>query len=126
MTDEDEFEDDEFEDELPVARRARPAPPRVWTVFLACAIALAVTIGVQIVAVVGYIAWQAANGADVRKVADNLQNELATPAGLMAIASLSQVTILAAALLPGRLSPEPTLTRLGLVRPVLPVWGYPV
>ena len=122
----DEFENDDFEDEVPLARPARPRPPRVWTVFVACAIALAVTVGVQIVAVVAYIAWQAANGADVQKVADNLQTELATPAGLMAMASLSQLTILAAALVPGYLSPEPTHTRLGLVRPNLPVLGYPV
>lgn len=117
------FEDDGFADGIPVAR---PRPPRVWTVFLVCAVASAVTVGLQVAAVVGYVAWRVANGANVRAVADDLQAELASPAGLIAIASLSQLTLLGAALVPGYLSPEPTRTRLGLVRAGLPLWGYPV
>jgi membrane protease YdiL (CAAX protease family) len=86
------------------------AVPRLWTAF------------------VPYLGLQAASywlvfvAGGPRALAPWLTGD----AALFAYLVLIQAAIGVAAIIPARLSPEPVSTRLGLVRPGLPAWGYPI
>jgi len=102
------------------------AKPRVWTVFVALVVALVATVGIQIVVVIGMIAWYVAGGRDIRQVASDLPAQLTAPPVMIGFLLLTQTIMGLAAFIPARLSPKPARVRLGLLRPVLPLWGYPV
>jgi membrane protease YdiL (CAAX protease family) len=102
------------------------ATPRVWTVFVALIVALMAAVGVQIVVAIALVAWYVASGVDIQQVSQDLPARLTTPAMVIGMLLLAQITVGLAAFVPARLSPQPTLARLGLVRPALPAWGYPV
>lgn len=93
----------------PPALRDGPAP-RVWTVF-------AVYLGVLVASY-----WLVFMADPIGVLASWLEAHLA----FFAILVLTQVAIGAAAFIPAWLSREPVCTRLGLVRPGVPAWGYPV
>ena len=99
--------------------------PRVWTVFVAYLAALVSAVGLQVVAVVAVVAWLLAHGTDPEHLKDALTSLLTMPAAFILLGLLGQGSIGLAAIIPARLSPEPTLLRLRLVRPALPGWGYP-
>jgi membrane protease YdiL (CAAX protease family) len=98
----------------------------VWTVFVVLVVTLVATVGIQIVVVIGMIAWYVAGGTDIRQVASDLPAQLTTPPVMIGFLLLTQTIMGLAAFIPARLSPQPTLVRLGLLRPALPIWGYPV
>jgi membrane protease YdiL (CAAX protease family) len=104
----------------------RRSAPRVWTVFAAYAAALVGAVILQVIAVVALVAWQVARGADPQEVVTRLPETVTAPLAFILLASLSQLVVGMAAIVPAWLSPEPTLSRLGLVRPALPGWGYAV
>ena len=102
------------------------ARPRVWTVFVVLVVTLVATVGIQIVVVIGMIAWYVAGGRDIRQVASDLPAQLTAPPVMIGFLLLTQTIMGLAAFIPARLSPKPARVRLGLLRPVLPLWGYPV
>ncbi len=106
----------------------RPKKPlqRIWTVFLAYLAALVGSLLVQFVAGILFAVWFNARGGDVNRLASDLQAMLSTPPGFIALASMAQLAIGCAALISALLSTEPTRLRLGLVKPVLPAWAYPI
>jgi membrane protease YdiL (CAAX protease family) len=113
---------DEF---IPSAAAYEP-PRRVWTVFVAFLTVLVGMLAAQIVAVVLVMIWYAAQGANLQQIAKELPAKLSAPVPFMLLAGLGQVVVLFGALIPARFSPEPARFRLGLVRPSLPAWGYPL
>jgi membrane protease YdiL (CAAX protease family) len=104
----------------PVGRKV----PRVWTVFVAFLVALVGSVLVQVLVVILLFVVLVARGADVQQVARDLQRLVMTPAAFILLGLSAQLVIGLAALLPARWSPEPTRSRLGLVRADLPAWGY--
>jgi membrane protease YdiL (CAAX protease family) len=99
--------------------------PRVWTVFVAYLAALVSAVGLQVVAVIAVVAWLLTHGTGPEHLQTDLTSLLTMPAAFILLGLLGQGSIGLAALIPARLSPEPTLLRLRLVRPALPGWGYP-
>jgi membrane protease YdiL (CAAX protease family) len=97
---------------------------RVWTVFVAYLVALVSAVGLQVVAVIAVVAWLLSHGTDPAHLTDALTSLLTTPAAFLLLAVLGQASVGLAAVVPARLSPEPTLMRLRLVRPAFPAWGY--
>jgi membrane protease YdiL (CAAX protease family) len=104
----------------PTAKR-----PRVWTVFVVYLIAAAAAVGAQIVVVIPLAVWLVVTGTAPEKLADELTALVTTPAVFLLLLLPTQVVVGLAALIPARLSPEPTFRRLRLVKPALPSWGYP-
>ncbi len=100
--------------------------PRVWPVFVTYLAALVSAVGIQVVAALAVALRLVANGTDVKRLADGLTALLTTPAAFILLVLPAPVVIGLAALIPARLSPEPTWLRLGLVRAALPAWGYPI
>lgn len=84
------------------------AVPRVWTVFTAY---------LGVLAVAYWLLFEAGDGPESWLTAD---------VAFFAVLVLMQLAIGAAAIIPARLSREPVRSRLGLVRPGLPAWGYPI
>jgi membrane protease YdiL (CAAX protease family) len=85
---------------------AIPSPrPRIWTVFAAFVVALLGAIVLQILAGILFMAWHVWQGND---------------------ASLGQICVALAAIVPAWLSPEPAVSRLGIVRPRVPLWSLPL
>jgi uncharacterized protein len=101
-------------------------PPRIWTVFAVYGCAFAGTIAVQVPAAIALALWLIANGTEPKQLQTALVDLLTTPAVFMLFAGLSQLVIGLSAIIPARLSPQPTLHRLRLVKPDLPAWGFPV
>jgi membrane protease YdiL (CAAX protease family) len=101
-------------------------PPRVWTVFVAFPIVLVGMFAAQIGAVVFGVIWYAAQGGDVQKLGNVLPAKLSQPIPFMMLAGLAQLVVGFGALIPAWLSPEPARFRLGLVKPLLLAWGYPL
>jgi hypothetical protein len=98
----------------------------VWTVFVAYLAAFVSAIGLNLVVAIALGAWLVAHGTDPKRLGDELPVLLTTPAVFIPLLVLPpQVAVGLAAILPARLSPEPTLLRLRLVKPALPAWGYP-
>ena len=103
-----------------------PARPRVWTTFVALLAALGAIVVSQIIFGIALAVWCATNGGDLQNLAKELPDMLTKPLAFIALAMLSQLSFGLAAIIPARLSPEPTLSRLGLVSAKLPKWGFPV
>jgi membrane protease YdiL (CAAX protease family) len=82
------------------------ALPRLWTVFAAYLGMLAACAGLVFVAI------------------SALASRLAPDAAFFAFLVLVQAAIGGAAIIPALLSREPFRTRLGIVRPAIPAWGY--
>jgi membrane protease YdiL (CAAX protease family) len=129
MTTNFDFEDEDREDS-PIEAALEPAPhvtpPRVWTVFVAFLLALVAVFAVQIVISTGLVVWQLVNGANLERLTEDLKELITEPAIFIGLLLASQLVIGTAAVLPALLSPEPTLSRLGLTTPALPIWGYPI
>jgi hypothetical protein len=106
-----------------------PSPPakrpRVWPVFVTYLAALVLAFLLQVVGAVALAAWLLAKGSDPKRLADELTALVTTPAAFILLVLLAQAAIGLAAIVPARLSPEPTFLRLRLVKPALPAWGYP-
>lgn len=94
--------------------------------FVAFLAALVGSVGVSVVAVGILVAGQVGQGSDVQQVVNDLQAVVTTPGMFIALGLASQLMLGLAALVPARLSPEPTGVRLGWVRPDLRAWGYVV
>lgn len=110
--------------DIPQGPGREPRPPRVWTVALACAATFA---GIAVLTVVAFlVATLAAPGRLAPGAAAPL---FSTLSGLLAMAGASTAWILLVALVAARVSPEPALLRLGLVRPRLrhaATWGVAI
>lgn len=129
MTMDHDFHDEPREDspvEPEPDLRPSVATPRVWTVFAAFVLALAVVFAVQVVVVIVLFAWQLANGAKIERLAEDLHELLTEPMIFIGLLLASQLVIGMAGILPALLSREPTRSRLGLTTPSLPFWGYPI
>jgi membrane protease YdiL (CAAX protease family) len=100
-------------------------PPRIWPVFVAPVAAFLGAVLAQMVIAVAAALWLLGKGTGPQQLTAELVALLTTPVVFMLLAALSQVSMFLAAVVPARLSPEPTLLRLRLVRPALPAWGYP-
>jgi CAAX protease family protein len=94
---------------------AQPRPPRVWTVFVALAAALAMTIALQIFAMIGLVISAAVRGQPTDAIVKQLPQLTATPGGFILLASCGQICFALAAIVPALLSPTPLRERLGLV-----------
>jgi membrane protease YdiL (CAAX protease family) len=104
----------------------RAKRPRVWTVFVVYLVALVSAVGVQTVIGVALAVWLLATGTALQKLADELTALVTTPAAFLLLLLLpTQVAVGLAAIIPARLSSEPTFLRLRLVKPRMPAWGYP-
>jgi hypothetical protein len=98
------------------------AAPRVWTVLVVFVTALVGAVAAQAIAGIALAVLVAARGGDVRE----LPSLLTTPVALVLLGLLGQLAFAAAALLAARFSPESAACRLGLRRPALSAWAYPV
>jgi membrane protease YdiL (CAAX protease family) len=103
-----------------------PARPRVWTTFVALLAALGAILASQVIFGIVLVIWYTASGRNVQNLASELSDLITKPLVFISLALLSQVLFGLAAIIPARLSPEPTLDRLGLVTPRLPTWAFPV
>jgi membrane protease YdiL (CAAX protease family) len=103
-----------------------PRRPRLWTVFAAFAAALGAAFGIQVVAVLGLLIWDVAQGANLQTAAQDLRSRVSELKVLFFLAALGQLAIGAVALGAAWCSRQPMRLRLGLVRAALPAWGYPV
>ncbi len=103
-------------------------PPRIWPIFVTYVVAFAVILIVQTIMVIAWIAWQVAQGEDLQQfIQQKMLAMLSTPAALMVLATPSQLIIGLAAVVPAALESRRSLRScLGLVKPRLPGWGYPV
>jgi membrane protease YdiL (CAAX protease family) len=100
--------------------------PRVWTVFVVYLAALVGAIAGQIAAGMALAVWLLLRGTPPNELQAQLSALVTEPWVFLAIAGLSQLTIGLGAIIPAWLSPEPAFVRLGLVKPALPAWGYPI
>jgi membrane protease YdiL (CAAX protease family) len=100
--------------------------PRIWTVFAVFFAALVLSVLSQVVGAVGLAVWLLAQGSDPKELRGALEALVQSPPALILLLMLAQVSIGLSALVPARLSPEPTLLRLRLVKPAMPAWGFPV
>jgi hypothetical protein len=100
-------------------------PPRVWTVFVAYIGALVLAVLLRVIAVAAVMLWLLARGVVPPQLGGEIQSIAATPTAFILLGLLGQAGIGLAAIIPARLAPEPALRRLRLVKPALPVWGYP-
>jgi membrane protease YdiL (CAAX protease family) len=107
---------------MPAAPTPSAAAPRVWTVFVVFVAALVGAVAAQAIAVMALAVWVAARGGDVRA----LPSLVTTPVAVVLLGLLGQLAFGAAALLAARFSPESAAWRLGLQRPALSGWAYPV
>lgn len=103
-----------------------PPKPRVWTVFLALFVGLALTVVVQIVVVAGFVTWQISQGVKPDEMSKQLSQRLSTPMMFILLAAGAQVSFLAAAVVPAWLSPVPLRERLGLLPTQMPWTVYPL
>jgi CAAX protease family protein len=110
---------------LKPAQTARAAP-RVWTVFAVYACAFVGMVLAQALVALVFVVGHLAGGADIGQLTADLPALLLTPEAVIAMSLAGQFAIGLAALIPARWSREPTRARLGLVRPALPAWGYPL
>jgi uncharacterized protein len=97
--------------------------PRVWTVFVGAVVALVGAVAAQIVVGVVLAVWVTARGGDVVR---ELPALLTTPVAVVLLGLLGQLVFGAVAALAAWRSPEPTTARLGLRRPALSGWAYPI
>jgi membrane protease YdiL (CAAX protease family) len=115
-----------------VIMTAEPAPapqeiaPRVWTVFAAFFAAVVLAVGSQFVGTVALAVWLLAHGTSPGELRGALEARVTSPPGVIFLLLLAQVGIGLSSLVPARLSPQPALLRLRLVKPALPAWSYPV
>ncbi|MFN0018416.1 MAG: lysostaphin resistance A-like protein [Pirellulaceae bacterium] len=100
--------------------------PRIWTVFAAFVAAFVGTIVLSIVGAVVVVVWYFANGGASGDLPAELPKFITQPAPFIFLAALSQLGIFVAAIIPAWLSPEPLIQRLGLIKPRLPLWQWPV
>jgi uncharacterized protein len=129
MTTESQADEVNRTDQVPVPSTLSDVPagksfPRIWTVFVAYLAAFAASLFVQIMGVIGLAVWHVTHGGSFSRLQDDLQELVSTPGALIALAMMSQLVILFAAIIPARLSTEPARRRLGLVAPAMPTWGY--
>jgi membrane protease YdiL (CAAX protease family) len=103
-----------------------PAAPRVWTVFAVYACAFVGMVLAQALVALVFVVGHLAGGADIGQLTADLPALLLTPEAIIAMSLAGQFAVGLAALIPARWSREPTRARLGLVRPALPAWGYPL
>ncbi len=121
-----------YEDELPpdetpaLALPAIRRRPTVWPVFVTCAILAAAYIGGQIALVMAWVVWQIAMGGNLQEVANGLMDAIGTPEGLTILLASSQITIVVAALIGAWFLAGPIGANLGLRKPAVPVWSYPI
>ncbi len=90
-------------------------PPRLWTVFVVCALTFCVIVAVEFVAVVALAFSLLSQGVDIRQLQAELEALIRQPTALVLLGILSQIVMLAGALIPACLSPVPFRERLGLV-----------
>ena len=99
-------------------------PPRVWTVFVAFAVALGV--GIVVAGLVALAVAVALEGPGVMEGPDRLEAVLARPPVLLSSLFATQVVLTGVALSGALLSPTPLRRRLRLGAAVLPWYGYGV
>ena len=97
-------------------------PPRVWTVFVAILVALAVIFATQIVAIVGIVGWYIASGGNPGDLEQDLLKIITRPDIFIGLGLLTQVSIAATAIGAARMSPVPYRQRLGFLPPAAPAW----
>jgi membrane protease YdiL (CAAX protease family) len=103
-----------------------PRRPQIWPVFVVWLIAMVAILLTQIVACVVWLIALVAQGGDLQQVAKDLPELAMSPAGFIALGSLSQFVIGVTGYVAGMLSRTPTLERLGMVRPSVPAWTLPI
>lgn len=102
---------------------------RIWPSMIVCfgivPLAVLVSVFVSAVAIAWAVVTQRVDGP-MQAEQWLMQEFLATPFGLLCFLIPAQLTFLFAALIPARLSSEPTLQRLGLVRGQFSLWMLPL
>lgn len=121
-----EADDDGETGDVPEPAGSAEEVPRVWSVFTVVVLAFGAAIAVQIVAVLALLGRHVVGGMDMRQAGEALLAELTSPGVFIPLGLVSQLVLGLGAVVPAVLSAEPTARRLGLVRPKLPVWGYPI
>ncbi len=99
--------------------------PRVWTVFAAFGLAVFAILGLQLVLGVVLAVWLLATGVGMERLEQEALGLVTEPAVFLGSFALTMAVVAASAIVPALLSREPTLSRLGLTTPALPIWGYP-
>ncbi|MGI8982873.1 MAG: CPBP family intramembrane glutamic endopeptidase [Pirellulaceae bacterium] len=100
--------------------------PRVWTVFAVFVAAFFGTIALSVVGAVVLVFWYLATGGTTGDLPAEFPKFATQPGPFIFLAALGQLGIFLAAVIPAWLSPEPLLQRLGLTRPRVPLWQWPV
>jgi membrane protease YdiL (CAAX protease family) len=83
-------------------------------------------IAVQAAVAMVVVLAEVARGIDVQQALHNLAKLITAPIPFILVAGLAQLMVFLGAVIPARLSPEPTFRRLGLGRPSVPAWSYPL
>jgi membrane protease YdiL (CAAX protease family) len=120
-----------FEEWPPVLVQPAPPPrfviwPRLWTVFVAYATAFAAMFILPALFAIVALIWMAATGSDPRHLRSDFSSLIATPGGFLTLVGLGQLGIGLTPIAAAWFSPEPMKHRLGLGKPSLPVWAYPI
>ncbi len=100
--------------------------PRVWTVFVALVAALLATFVAQVAITIIIAALLIAGGTNPQDLPQQMQGFVVTPMGFIMLAATGQIVFGMTAYFAARWSPQPTLSRLGLVRPRVPLVALPV
>ncbi|MFL5327357.1 MAG: CPBP family intramembrane glutamic endopeptidase [Gemmataceae bacterium] len=120
-----------FEEWPPVLAEAPPPPrfvlwPRLWTVFVAYGAAFVAMIILPALFAIIALIWMAGTGSDPRHLKNDFASIISTPGGFLTLAGLGQLGIGLTPIAAAWFSPEPMTQRLGIGRPSLPLWAYPV
>lgn len=109
--------------ELPGADESSPRP-RVWTVFTAAGLGLVVALAAQVAIGAAFVFWYIAHGVNPQQVASQLPAQLLRPPFLILSHFPAALALVAMAVVPAILSPEPVKRRLGMVPSKFSAGGY--
>lgn len=120
------------DDDVPPDESAAPMlpsiqrTPPVWPVFVTYALMFAAYIALQFALLIAWAVWQLVNGANPEQMANDLMGIVATPEGLTILATGSQLAIGISAVIGAWFLRQPIRASLGLGKPAVPVWSYPI
>ncbi len=100
--------------------------PTVWPVFVTYLTMLVVGLIGQVILLGVYVVWRTMQGDKPDQVLNTLMDNIMTPEGFMFLASSTQLIIGAAAVAGASFFREPFRTSLGLGKPALSLWAYPI
>lgn len=126
MTSEPQPDDTAGMDDFERSIQLKDVGPPAWPVFVTFGVMLVVSLVVQVLLVAAWIVWRLANGANLQNLHNDLMDTVTTVEGFVALASSSQFIVGAAAIIGAWFFRAPIGSSLGLGKPALPLWAYPI